>query len=288
MSRVGRALTHPRALGALSYVLARVRPLRRLWLRRTHFDHRVTVACIAKDDPELTATVYEHHRRLGVPVWIVLDGKSSEATREALRATGIDYTTVENPAPYVEPMLEAVAARTRTEWLLVLNNDELLNVHSLVEISLRVAFDQADCYAIHRSWVLLGDRGPCVADSDFLGPDYQWRLVKHGLVSFHGRIHTPGYDVPPRHDRLTSGSRMYHFDWVVRSEEYRRRKVDFYAETVVPIPEIPTEPDVPRERLKLAHLYLPEDVADELRLSPLREPETDAAVSEFARFGRSG
>jgi hypothetical protein len=270
---ISRALTDPRALRALNFVLSRAGPLRSLWFRLLRLGDRVTIVCISKDDPELIATVYEHHRRLGVGIWVVLDARSTERSKAVLDNRRIPYTSVENPEDYVEPLIGRISAQTKTEWLLVLNNDELLNLHALLEVSLRAAFDRVnDCLGIPRSWVLLRHGKPYVAESDFFGSDYQWRLIRHERVGFHGRIHTPGFEVPPgRSEVLTPASRMYHFDWVVRSEAYRREKIEFYAAKL------------PHTRQELFRYYLPETSMDELELAPMRERGTRKAMSEYAR-----
>jgi hypothetical protein len=282
VTRLARALARPRALRVLDYALSRVRPLAVIWFFLVRFDKRVSVICISKDNPALVATLFEYFKRLGIELHVFLDGGSTDSSKSELEAREIPFASL---APldthHVEALVEPAARAIETEWLIRLDNDELLNVHALIELSLRTLYErETDCFAIRRSWVLLHDGRPCVGESDFIGPDHQWRLVRHGKMRFHGRIHTPAFDPPEQAAYLTDPSRLYHFDWVVRSEAYRREKVAFYASVVVDEPQLPTEPDVASEEIKLGKWYLPEDNA-EIDLAPMREPAAERAASRF-------
>jgi hypothetical protein len=273
MSWVARALTRPPVLRAVTWVLTPVGPLRKLFFALMRFQSEVAIVYVSRDDPELIAVAYGYYRRLGITIRVFLDGESSERTDAYLEERGISFTRVRRPeaGDAVGPILGPVAAMTDTEWFLRMDNDELLNLHSLVELSILARFDnENDCFGIRRSWVLEQEGAMHVGDSDFLGDDYQWRLVRHRRVTFHGRVHTPGFDVPPgRNAVLTPASRLYHFDWVVRSLAYRQRKVDFY------------EDQLPGTRELLVRYYLPEECMEDLKLTPIEEPAAESAVSEY-------
>jgi hypothetical protein len=285
---LARALASARVMRVLELIFSRVPLLAALFFAVTRFNRRVAVICISRDDTDLVATGYDYLRRMGIRLHVFLDGSSAEASKADLEAMGIPFASLQaNPARHVEALVETVSRQIESEWMLRLDNDELVNVHGLIETAIRTLLDDGtECFAIRRSWVLLRDGVPHVGESDFIGPDHQWRLFRHRRVRFHGRIHTPAFDPPDRAAYLSASSRLYHFDWVVRPEAYRREKVRFYATRAVDEPLLPSEPDVARERLKLARWYLPEDI-DELELVPMRDPAAQKAASRFKEIAEA-
>lgn len=280
MARIAWLLTRPGPLLLLTGVLTRVRPLAKLWFAVVRFNRRVTVLCIARDDADLISVANRYYQRLGIGLRVFLDDRSDELTMARLRGLGIDFEILpsEGAIDSVEALVGPAGERIETEWLLRMDNDELLNPHALVEASLRTFSKDSDCFGIRRSWVLLSDGRPYVGDSDFLGPDWQWRLVRHHRVRFHGHLHTPGFEVPVgRNPTFNPRSRIYHFDWLLRSEAYRRRKVEMY------VSELPERPET---REELIRYYLPEDTIEELRLTPITESGAEDAVSELIDLGQ--
>jgi hypothetical protein len=263
----------PRTQQVLSYLISRLRFLGALWFFITRMPSKVTVAYLSKDDPELVAIAYDYYKRLGIAIKVFLDDRTSGTSKTYLTRRGIPFQCVANPKDYVEPLYEKVAALVDTEWLMIVTNDELLNMHSLVETSLRVHFDKdKDCFAIPRSWILVRDGVPYIGRADFIGDDHQWRLVRHDAVRFHDKIHTPGFDLPDRTGLFMDRSRLYHFDWLVRSKENRKSKLDVY------------EAKLPGARDRYIKWYLPEDFIDDYDLDPMTEPAARKAVSEYKKL----
>jgi glycosyltransferase involved in cell wall biosynthesis len=232
---------------------------------------------VSKDNPELVAIAYDYFKRLGVTLRVFLDDESTEQTKAALESRGIPFALVRNPIQgSPEAGRERAAAACDTEWVLFIDNDELVNSRCLLEVSLRVLFDdEVGCYGIPRSWVLQREGRLYVGETDFIGDDYQYRLVKHREVRFHNELHTHGFDLPPRVEHLNAPSRFYHFDWAVRSEDDRRRKVDYYAELL------------PGTREAAIRYYLPEESKDDLRLAPMAEPAAKAAVPRYLQLAKA-
>lgn len=264
-----RRLTHW-MLDIPSYLLSRFTPLSAFWFFLTRFHKKITITYISKDAPVLLAIAYAYYKRLGITVRVFLDDQSSQSSLEYLEARDIPFDLVVNPKDYVEPLYKEVSALLDTQWMLIITNDELLNVHSLIEISLRVHLNRdIDCFGISRAWIMLHEGMACVARADFMGPDYQYRLIRHRNVTFHDQIHTPGFDVPEKTAFLTEASCLYHFDWILRSRDHRQSKLDFY-ET-----KLPGASDTYRK------WYLPEDFAEDFELHKMSDQAVVGAVSEY-------
>lgn len=226
----------------------RSRLLAKLWFKYTRFNQRITIAYISLDEPELIEVAHDYCQRFGISIRVFLDSRTEPLNVRRLESAGLSVNLVPNHKDYAEGLYAGIAELTTTEWLLLITNDELLSLRSLIEMAaLTSSVDDTSCFGISRQWLLPIDGSLKVAKSDFMNFDYQFRLVRPQSVSFHDEIHTPGFDLPANVKLLEPDACMYHFDWLLRPLEARRAKLDFY------------ERRLPGARERYRKWYLPEE-----------------------------
>jgi len=222
--------------------------------------HRLfTIAYIAKDDIDLLKVIDTYYRAIGVKIQFFMDDQSTPASLEELQKSGIHFSLVTNRKNYVEPLYAEVAKQVSTDWLLIATSDELLNPAAIAEAWWRVhKGTSASCFGISRTWVIEQEERLYGGAADFIGPDFQFRLIEQANVTFHDKIHTPGFDARGQTEYLDPLCQLYHFDWVVRSVEARRAKLAFY------------EQEMPGATDRYSRWYLPEMYLDEYTFEPLK------------------
>lgn len=259
-----------RAFRRLTAVVASTPIILKVWLKVSRFDRRVSVAYISLDEPDMLITAHEYYMRLGVTISVFLDDRSSPSTVTQLEAVGLTPTLVTNTRPYVEGLYREVATNTQTEWLWIMTNDELLNVSALLEASLRTLRKNVpDCIATARRWVARQRSELAVGLSDVIGPDYQYRLIRHSNLHFTAELHTAGFVLPTRVSYMTLPSCIYHFDWVIRTLDQREAKLAFYE----------THMRGATERYE--KWYLPERFPEAYRWEPLADKSVSRSAAHY-------
>lgn len=176
--------------------------------------------------------------------------------------------------PYEDPVDRPVGwvhALCRGDWILWLDDDEVVSQRLLAELDELVRARDVTHYWLTRRW-LYGDARTLLDDAPWT-PDYQLRLVRNdpALLWFPGVTHWPIEAVGPH--RYVEAP-IYHTDLLLNPLERRREKSSRY-EHLIPGKRI--------AGLPLNHaLYLPEDRA-EPALAPV--PEADAAQIEAVLAG---
>ncbi len=176
--------------------------------------------------------------------------------------------------PYEEPVDRPVGwvhSLCRSDWILWLDDDELVSSRLARELESLVRAPEVTHYWLTRRW-LYGDARSLLDEAPWT-PDYQLRLVRNdpALLWFPGITHWPIEAMGP-HGYVEAP--LYHTDLLLNPLERRREKSSRY-ERLLPGKRV--------AGLPLNHAYyLPEDRAG-VALAPV--PEEDVATIEAALAG---
>ena len=176
--------------------------------------------------------------------------------------------------PYEDPVDRPVGwahALCRGDWILWLDDDELVSKRLLAELESLVRAPEMTHYWLTRRWLYRDARS--ILDDVPWYPDYQLRLVRNdpALLWFPGITHWPIEAIGPH--RYVEAP-LYHTDLLLNPLERRREKSSRY-ERLLPGKRV--------GGLPLNHAYyLPED-RTEVALAPV--PEEDALQIEAALAG---
>jgi peptidoglycan/xylan/chitin deacetylase (PgdA/CDA1 family)/SAM-dependent methyltransferase/GT2 family glycosyltransferase len=195
------------------------------------------------DDLELVIPTVNSERWLGVflefyksneiRVVYAVDRRTSDGTRELIREYGFPLIEVQAEEERVEALLPSIGAQIAAPWILRLDDDELPTPNLLQFAAAVAAGDNIATYrfarANYRCNPLSGrlERSHFFAFGSDCGLDRQCRLYRPVCVAYHGELHTPGF-LPKMETNAPDDIYILHFDWVIRSEEARQRKLESY------------------------------------------------------------
>jgi len=132
---------------------------------------------------------------------VVVDMESDDGTIEVAKKLGAKVYTHKRIG-YVEPARNFGIAKTKGEWILVLDLDEELSNGLLKKLKAEVKNPKADYYSIPRKNIIFGK---WIKHSRWW-PDYKIRFFKKGFVSWNETIHSvpmtqgKGLDLPPKEE----------------------------------------------------------------------------------------
>ena len=161
-----------------------------------------------------------------------MDSKTTDSTYEVAKT----YATVElldNKVGVVEELIEEIAAKTRSDWVLRIDDDELPSkamIEFVHEITNSDEVDGIDVVSFKRLQCVVSKGGALLASQEISPEDHaQHRLFRPSRMKFRKDIHTAGYEVWDSR-RLFAPNRcfMIHLDWTLHSYAERLAKLDRY------------------------------------------------------------
>lgn len=162
----------------------------------------------------------------------IIIGVDSKSDKEAFKyANSLNCRTewVSNDdGAFVEAMLEMFIPLCSNDWVLRLDDDELISL-GLVDFCNKILPGlDVDAVGIHRKWCRLGSETlfeySIYPSYHF---DWQWRLFRKDKTGSRPEMHTPGI-VFPSETKAPLDSFIVHLDWVYHSYDERRNKVESY------------------------------------------------------------
>jgi hypothetical protein len=230
----------------------------------------LSVCCITRGPSRRVAHQIELLRSVAAEIVVAVDDRVDTALLGPL----VDVADEVVLYPYEDPVDRPVGwihALCRGDWILWLDDDELVSTRLLAELESLVRAPDVTHYWLTRRWLYRDTRS--ILDDAPWYPDYQLRLVRNdpALLWFPGVTHRPIEAIGPHR---YAEAPIYHTDLLLNQLERRREKSSRY------------ESEVPGKRiigLPLNHAYyLPEGRA-EVALAPV--PEEDVALIEATLAG---
>lgn len=193
----------------------------------------LSVCYFTLNEVDLLLSVISPMAELGCIPQIFLDSCTNPSELAKVRNSGFDYQVLVNPKPGIpEAMHEQVARSIQTEWVWILNTDELLTQEGVacVTQATQDAPEDIVCMGFPRVWLYMDkDQNVLRSRARFIGEDTQWRIFRPDRVSYTSDVHTPGFELPDN-GKMALGreATVYHVDWLVHSEQMRRQKLRYY------------------------------------------------------------
>jgi glycosyltransferase involved in cell wall biosynthesis len=244
-------------------------------------DARFTVVVPTINSAEWIAALHAYYQTIGVSPLYCVDRNSTDDTESVLSEIDARVALVSPEMPRVESMIEGFGRLVDTPWILRLDDDECPSAALIHWIRSRRCEFPDDVVAFARKWLRFTSPSRLEfaasarwdSASSKNGEDRQFRLYRHDRVTYVTDIHTPGFVV----DSATYAppdACLYHFDWILRSKEERRRKMARYD----------------RQRAgagsATAHYYIPEDVRSWARSGAITDEEV-VLLAERMRTSRA-
>ena len=197
----------------------------------------LAVAYISLNEVDLLLSVVSQCNKIGQWVHVFMDSRTDELELMKLDRADIKYSLVKNEYEIPEGIHEIVCKEIGTEWVWILNGDEIPSPESLASAHALVqeAAPQLQCIGFPRLWLRRTEKGePEVSRARFMRLDYQWRIIRVKNVTFIPVVHTPGFVVDHRFSlKMPKTAVVYHLDWIAHSYELRQRKLKRY-ESIAP------------------------------------------------------
>ena len=199
---------------------------RRFWSSRANGRlHRVTVIIPTLNSARYLDITLKYYTRMGVSPIVFVDARSTDDTLKVASKFCERVHLANNPGEWVECTIERISRSVPTEWALRVDDDELpssdlLRLCGGMPLTCRpvVSFPRVNC-GLTRSGQL--------AYNAYDREDRQFRLYRVNEVEYRSDIHTPGFAIHSS-IQMVRPYFLVHFDWVVRSYEDRKAKVERY------------------------------------------------------------
>jgi hypothetical protein len=177
------------------------------------------------------------YREAQVDAIYLVDAHSSDGTLEIIAAAGGHARSVNLAAPRVEALSPEIRHLVRPGWVFRVDDDEFPSADTFARLRGAEPDTALDSIAVQRRWVRQSaggrlQRADCRLWTDNtgeVGGDHQWRIFHTERVKYLTGIHTPGF-VPVSWEKAGDEVYLVHFDWVIRSEAERLKKMARYDE----------------------------------------------------------
>lgn len=189
----------------------------------------VSVIILTQNSEEYLAILLEFLRTYFSEIIVGVDRKSTQHTFDVAKKYTKKVFWIENQAGIVEDTIEQLVSHCSHDWVLRLDDDELISIQLIAFIRNYLPKLSVDAVGIHRKWcrVNLSTSQLEYSTNPVYSFDWQWRLFRKDKVSFNTNVHTPGISFCSETKAPLDGFIM-HFDWVYRDFNYRQKKVARY------------------------------------------------------------
>jgi len=176
--------------------------------------------------------ICQGYDELGIKPLYIVDARSSDRSLEIIKSRTNRVFTHSGKDPCVESLLYDIYEKLKSLWILRLDDDELPSRNLLAWIKTNLPSIATPSVALPRLWVKRLKNGSiCTTDCEKIfgdwGYDHQIRLFQPSSVEPIQSIHTPGFK-SNFYKAPKSNASIYHFDWIVRSYEERKEKLNRY------------------------------------------------------------
>jgi hypothetical protein len=198
-----------------------------------NFGTKVTLVVPTINSARWLGHIIQFYHEIGVPVLFAVDSRSSDGTHALVTEKGAAYIEVAGDHRRVEALMPDIVARTNTDWILRLDDDELPTPAMLDFVDQAVQSSTAFAYGFPRAHFRFDKTRGELQYSQFLpfGPfgdnDRQWRLFSRDGFRPDESLHTPGFVVGER-QFAPPDAFIFHFNWVFRSLAERLEKLESY------------------------------------------------------------
>jgi hypothetical protein len=170
-----------------------------------------TVVIPTRDSAAWIGILIRHYQKHGITPTILLDIRSTDATREIVEGLGAPVVDISG-FTYTEAIVRVTKDCVRTPWALFIHDDEFCSAALFARLAGPPPPPAAQSVAISRRWAWYEPGKPLLYGSS---PLWQDRTERHGQD--HGW-------------RLFRPDQVVHFEWVLRSHTQRIAKLRRYDE----------------------------------------------------------
>ena len=215
-----------------------------------------------------------YYAAIGIPVTVLVDSKSSDATAVCARQWADDVRHIDNSSSVVEGMIERLSRQANAQWVLRLDDDELPALGMLAEVARLIELDHVHAVGFVRKQCAVSTDGLLIASQAHRETDHrQWRLYRPDRVQYTQSVHTAGFEPVAKHSFAAPAQAfMTHLDWSLHDYTSRLAKVERY------------DAHTAGKGAMWRRFYLPEDDPDHdaNQFVPVTAPEFEAVCRQIA------
>jgi hypothetical protein len=195
-----------------------------------------TVLIPTRDSAAWMGVLLDHYQARGVTPTLLLDSRTTDATREIAARAGAPVVDVKG-FTHTEAIVRVAKDCVTTPWALFIHDDEVPSDKLFARLAGPPPPEDVQSVAIPRRWVWYEPGKPLTyGRSDHWhdrtqqpGNDHSWRLFRPDQVDYVSTMHTEGFYLD-RWSRFPLDTYNIHFEWVLRSERQREAKLRRYDE----------------------------------------------------------
>jgi O-methyltransferase len=187
---------------------------------------RLSLAIVTKNSARYVERLLQTGRAIADEVVIAVDASSVDLTEDVCRPYADKLFRIE-PIGYIERALTWLNAQCTGDWILRVDDDELLSAQFVEALPRLMQDREITHYWILRRWVYGAGRDRWITQRPW-SVDWQLRLFRNipSIVNVPELLHT-SYEVQGATRFLRQGS-LYHLDLVLQSDTQRMQKVQRY------------------------------------------------------------
>lgn len=200
-----------------------------VFLRRRKKIDQVSVIILTQNSEERLPLLLERLDGIFSDIIVGVDRKSRSLTFDIACNHSEKVFWIDNPGGIVEETIERLVEHCEAEWVLRIDDDEVISEGVAGFIERYLPTLQVDAVGMHRKWCRVNLMASCLEYSTcpIYGYDWQWRLFRKSGVEFTTRVHTPGIRFLTE-TRAPLDAFIAHLDWVYHDFGYRCEKVARY------------------------------------------------------------
>lgn len=220
-------------------------------------------------------SLVDHYAWLGLNPLFIVDGRSRDRSLSILRSFEARVIVARSEYARVESLLFSALPGIRAEWVLRFDDDEAPSGALVQWIDRHLAGVTEPAVGFSRRWVRFDAGGrlqgsSCVNMAGRSQPDWQFRLFRPAAVRLIQDIHTPGFAIE-RYALAPDEACFHHFNWIVKSRDERRTRMEDY------------ERQSPGAGVNFTEFYLPEERDPSFyNFTPVCDPRVETLAHRLA------
>lgn len=189
---------------------------------------RLSVVVITRNGCQRLTRLLRNVQSFADEIIVGVDSSSSDDSAKRAQMAGARTIMIDNPQGYIEPHIRTLVESCHGEWVLRLDDDELISTNFSISSVSSSTLQSFDLIGFPRAWIVQNEPplyfGTGATPGELVP---QYRLMRREADwTFVDRIHTPGFDM--KEAFVEDSVFIFHMNLLDFTLDQRRRKYNFY------------------------------------------------------------